>query len=803
MYNVLVLMLLIIPGRFMKHNLELICTNPSALPGFFGAAIPKRTARGREEDNLLMLLSQKSGEPLSADLVRKWLENSSAIFYKSSGSVTSAMRAVIFALNGALAEKNLLLPPESLSVSAHLSLGVIHHNTLFLAQAGLSQAVLAKPGARAFFFDPDLDPRGLGLTQVPRMRFFQQAVDEGDVILFSTQFPAAFLANSGGSAQPELKTLLDELESNQPLPAEVGLARVRAGEGAVLWAAAIPEPTAAQSVAEPPAQTEPLIPAAEAEADFAAHAQMEVSAQLEAAPEPELTGGAQTSAAAELPSEGAQSVPEAVPIETEAAAELQPSLLPEQPAASGRRAARYYSEQTPEKAPRDRAAEKAARKLRRQTAYRKVADGAGTMNKLGEGLAAFLTGEKKRSVEEQTESAELSRGTKLLLAVLVPLLVVGILSAIYISQGQGSQYAYLMAQAQAAAENAAAMQGAAAQREAWQQVLSWLDQAETYRQSSELRALRVRAQDALDVLDGAVRLVYKPAYTSTMMTGLEISRIVSVGTDLYLLDKATGTVLHLSPSSGGYVPDLEFNCQPGLRDGVQVRELADVLAVPINNAARAPILALDANGNGLLCGVGKEPKAFALIPPDGGFGKIQAVLYDAGRLFVLDTIRNALWIYRGANLEYTNPPDSYFEEKPIDLTQAVGAAVSGDELFLLFSDGRSSHCLASNVTGTVECEDLYVYQDARGGAEAGTLDFEAIRFSQLAYSPPPDPSLYYLAAERAELYQFSLRLNLNRVLRAGAGGGSLRGRPVTAFNVGSNRNVYLAFGSELYYAVIP
>ena len=675
MYNVLVLMLLIIPGRFMKHNLELICTNPSALPGFFGAAIPKRTARGREEDNLLMLLSQKSGEPLSADLVRKWLENSSAIFYKSSGSVTSAMRAVIFALNGRwAAKKNLLLPPEKPFSFRPSSLGVIpSQTTLFLASTpGLSQAVLAKPGARAFFFDPDLDPRGLGLTQVPRMRFFQQAVDEGDVILFSTQFPAAFLANSGGSAQPELKTLLDELESNQPLPAEVGLARVRAGEGAVLWAAAIPEPTAAQSVAEPPAQTEPLIPAAEAEADFAAHAQMEVSAQLEAAPEPELTGGAQTSAAAELPSEGAQSVPEAVPIETEAAAELQPSLLPEQPAASGRRAARYYSEQTPEKAPRDRAAEKAARKLRRQTAYRKVADGAGTMNKLGEGLAALLTGEKKRSVEEQTESAELSRGTKLLLAVLVPLLVVGILSAIYISQGQGSQYAYLMAQAQAAAENAAAMQGAAAQREAWQQVLSWLDQAETYRQSSELRALRVRAQDALDVLDGAVRLVYKPAYTSTMMTGLEISRIVSVGTDLSLLDKATGTVLHLSPSSGGYVPDLEFNCQPGLRDGVQVRELADVLAVPINNAARAPILALDANGNGLLCGVGKEPKAFALIPPDGGFGKIQAVLYDAGRLFVLDTIRNALWIYRGANLEYTNPPDSYFEEKPMTLRRRSG-----------------------------------------------------------------------------------------------------------------------------------
>jgi len=425
------------------------------------------------------------------------------------------------------------------------------------------------------------------------------------------------------------------------------------------------------------------------------------------------------------------------------------------------------------------------------------------MNKLGEGLAAFLTGEKKQSVAGGVESAEISRGTKLLIAILVPLLVVGLLSAVYFSQGRSNQYEYLMAQAQAAANNAPAMEGAAAQREAWNQVISWLDQAETYRQSSELRALRVRAQDALDTLDGALRLVYKPAYASTLLTGLDISRIVSVGTDLYLLDRATGVVLHLNPSSSGYQPDLEFNCRPGFVDGIQVGELVDVLSVPINNAARAPILALDGNGNGLFCGVDKEPSAFALIPPDGGFGKISSVLYDAGRLFILDPVKNALWIYRGAGMSYTDAPDSYFEEKPVDLAEAAGAAVSGDELFLLFSDGRSMHCLASNVTGTVECEDPYVYQDGRSGAEAGTLDFGALGFSQLSYSPPPDPSLYYLAAEQAELYQFSLRLNLNRVLRSGASGGSLPGRPVTAFNVGSNRNVYLAFGSELYYAVIP
>ena len=97
---------------------------------------------------------------------------------------------------------------------------------------------------------------------------------------------------------------------------------------------------------------------------------------------------------------------------------------------------------------------------------------------------------------------------------------------------------------------------------------------------------------------------------------------------------------------------------------------------------------------------------------------------------------------------------------------------------------------------------MVLLERERGGSCAA-LDFGALRFSQLSYSPPPDPSLYYLAAERAELYQFSLRLNLNRVLRSGASGGSLPARSVTAFNVGSNRNVYLAFGGELYYAVIP
>jgi len=78
-----------------------------------------------------------------------------------------------------------------------------------------------------------------------------------------------------------------------------------------------------------------------------------------------------------------------------------------------------------------------------------------------------------------------------------------------------------------------------------------------------------------------------------------------------------------------------------------------------------------------------------------------------------------------------------------------------------------------------------------------------LHFSQLAYSPPPDPSLYYLEADKAELYQFSLRLNLNRILRADVESGNLPRKVVTAFNVSTNRLVFLAFGNELYYASLP
>ena len=158
--------------------------------------------------------------------------------------------------------------------------------------------------------------------------------------------------------------------------------------------------------------------------------------------------------------------------------------------------------------------------------------------------------------------------------------------------------------------------------------------------------------------------------------------------------------------SQGYSQDEGFKCGPGSINGVQVGKLVDMLAIPINNPAKAPILAIDNTGNILFCSVGASPTAAALLPPDGGWQNLRSIAFDSGKLLVLDPGANAIWIYRGFSSNFDQVPVSYFDDLPVKLQDAVDTAVSKDELFLLHTDGHSSHCLASQVSGLVTCDDL-------------------------------------------------------------------------------------------------
>ena len=247
--------------------------------------------------------------------------------------------------------------------------------------------------------------------------------------------------------------------------------------------------------------------------------------------------------------------------------------------------------------------------------------------------------------------------------------------------------------------------------------------------------------------------------------------------------------------------DNDFVCGPGTYESVQVGTLVDLISIPLNNPAKAPVMAIDAEGNLIYCSPGTSPSAAHLPTPEIGWASLKRMVFDSNRLYVLDPGNKALWIYRGFTANFNNEPAVYFDEELVDLSNVVDLEVEGEELFLLHADGHSSHCLASFVTGITTCDDPYPYLDA--GTSGANVDFATLKFEQIAYSPPPDPSIYYLEAEKAELYQFSLRLNLNKVLRSGVSAGVLPKQNASAFYVSPDRRVFLAFGNQLYYAVLP
>ena len=358
-----------------------------------------------------------------------------------------------------------------------------------------------------------------------------------------------------------------------------------------------------------------------------------------------------------------------------------------------------------------------------------------------------------------------------------------------------------MAQAEASYNNAALMESRDLQREGWQQALLFLDKAASYEDTAEVKALRQRVQLALDDLDGARRLQYSIAFSTAQAPGMDIGAIASLNSDLYLLDRASGSVKAFRASSNGYQIDSDFKCEPGTYSGVKLGNLVDMISIPINNPAKAPILAIDGEGNLAYCSIGQSPVAAHLPTPEGGWSDLKAIVFNSDRLYVLDSGNQSVWIYRGLTANFGVEPNSLFDQVKIDLSKAVDIEVDGEEIFLLHADGHTSRCTNPWFGGVNSCDDPYTYADT--GTAGSNTDFENLKFSRFAYSQPPDPSIFYLEADRAELYQFSLRLNLNKVYRSGASSGSLPKSGATAFYVSADRKVFLAFGNQLYYASLP
>jgi preprotein translocase subunit Sec61beta len=404
----------------------------------------------------------------------------------------------------------------------------------------------------------------------------------------------------------------------------------------------------------------------------------------------------------------------------------------------------------------------------------------------------------------QPKTGHMSPGSMLFIAIAVPLVVVAISVTVYMRNGRGKQYNLYFQQAQTYATQASLQTDQLVQRVSWTQVLQTLDKSDEFMRTEDSISLRNQAQAAIDSMDGVARLDLQMAVPLTVVGPVQIDRMVSNNSDVFMLDTIRGRVLRMFLTGDGYKLDETFQCSPGPVGGLVVGPLLDVEMVPLHNPYQATVMAIDGSGMLLFCNPGSKPIAIALTPPDLNWGKIVAISINLNQLSVLDSTNNMVYYYEGEDMSLEEGPRLFFDSVIPPLSDVVDIAMYGDDLFLLHANSKMTTCLlrVENVSET-ECIKEVVFGDRRPNRDAETTMFQEARFNQMMVTQPPEPSFYIMDLNQAALYHFSVRMNLQRLLKPPTVWETQPTKPISAFSIAPNRIVVVAFGDQIYYAPLP
>jgi hypothetical protein len=798
------------------------------LPGLYLAEPPRRTARGRDQDRLLLYLSLTGNAPLSPGKLQQILERLAQTYYKQSGSVTSALRTVADTLNQFLLDRNVRNASTGRQATGWLTLVTLRGSQMYMSQSGPVHAFVVNAQQVQHLYDPQLTGRGLGLSRTTPIRYFQASLQPGDAMLLAVNpVPAWNAGTLSGAHGQSLESVRRRLVSRNDLELNAVLVQFRPGAGKVRWSSVrstpLPDvapitetPVASQpakdlSAPASPVETYPDLSIEHHEVDVPDAIPPERARQEQA--EPSAAEAVEQSAPAldaDQPRASAPAEPGELPVTMQEAPQLVSegtgvgSSIKERPEIQRSAPA---SPRIPTPALRNKAGSR-ARSVRRRVntaglVRALVVIGRPFSNSL-DWLIASLKSVLRRLLPDEAIFSIPSR-TMAFIAVAVPVMVVAVASFVYVSKGVAIQSQELLAQAQDSYQKASAQQDPLARRERLLISMNYLQQAESYQVTTESQNLRTQLESGLDELD----LVKRPNYQSAIFGGLpgntKVVRIVLADGDLYLLDGNSGNVLHAQVTPNrDYQLDTNFQCGPGLVTGQTVGPLIDIAAAPAGNDKNAAIIGIDATGSVIYCIDGLPPIAESLARPltAPNWSSLQnfAVDPDQANVFVLDKPDKAVWAYW--NSQFTDTPDLYFGDEVPPVQDVVSMAVDKRDLYLLHADSHVTLCTYSSLdVSPTRCADPVRYVDSRPGRSGQALVPEK-PFTQIIVTQPPDPSLFALQPETRSIYQFSLRtLNYHRQF---VPSGPLQSGSATAFAVNPlERTLYLAIGSVVYQASIP
>lgn len=777
--------------------------------GFTASAPPRRAARSRSEDILIASLSFGGDERIEKEDYDSWMDTLVQSFYKTSGSVTSAMRSIIETLNLTLMEINLKSPRDGGSIVGMINLVALHHKVLYIAQSGQTHAFILNESGLAHYYDTSGSDRGMGLSRSPDIRYYQADIGRGSYFFAAATPPDTWTEDLLFVAGfPKLEQLRRRLLNQAPQEFRLDLAEIKPGEGQIC----IQKPQITPEESKIPSNNLPDDTAAPAEKVTEA-GEGDSFDTREIAPVPTISEDQPEEQPVEMDEDDIAEAHQLEEIEmTSEVLDDQTSdelMAPKEPSDQGEKEA-VLSREKPKKRNKEKSQKRflARREHVKQRSLKGMAVMLSRWRSLNDKVGTFFRDLISRWAPKDSHGVpQLSKGTLLLIAIIVPLVMTGIAASVYFTRGRTSQYAYYFEQAQLSASLAKAINDPIQAHDAWNQTLAYLDQAEAYKETDEILVLREQVQDTLDMLDGVVRVDYQPAIIGQFYSEINISNIISYGPDLYMLDAAGGRVIHADRGSQGYDIDPDFVCAEGNYSGGRIDLLVDMVSLPINNPYQAHILAVDAMGNVAYCAPGQNPIVQTLPSLEGSRGGITHIAYDSNYLYVLNPSYRSVMVYRPTNGQFLEAPTDFFEnldeaEVP-DLSLVVDMAVNGPELYLLQGDGTLIDCTSRGVAGIpVSCENPVSYIDGRPGKEEVPFLMPESDYSVILYTTPPDPSISILDTQNADIYRFSLRFRLYERLRPDMGNFEVESATATAFTIGIDQMAFIAFGHQVFYAYV-
>ena len=162
-------------------------------PGLLALKPPRRKARSRKGDLLVLHLVLGGNATLSTVNYLQITSRASEAFYKTPGSVTAALRAAATSLNIDLVEHNMAASGQGRYSLANLVLGAVRGEQLYILESGSAHVYWMISDEREDIHAPDMSGRGLGLGQAVEFYLSQIPLRAGGRLLISPKLPAGWM----------------------------------------------------------------------------------------------------------------------------------------------------------------------------------------------------------------------------------------------------------------------------------------------------------------------------------------------------------------------------------------------------------------------------------------------------------------------------------------------------------------------------------------------------------------------------------------------------------------------------------